>query len=112
DNDVLLAGEDVLDYHLRVELTGRGPRAVPLAEASLRVNGRDLVEPVGLMPGDRLEIGQNGLQLDVEQVAAPEIDGWRFYGKDLGEALIVETCGVGRGDDNQVQLTDDHISRR
>ena len=53
DNDLLLAGEDVLDYHLRIEMTDRGPRAVPLGEASLRVNGRDLSDPVGLVPGDR-----------------------------------------------------------
>jgi hypothetical protein len=26
DNDVLLGGEDVLDYHLRIEMTDRGPR--------------------------------------------------------------------------------------
>ena len=66
DNDLLLAGEDVLDYHLRIEMTDRGPRAVPLGEASLRVNGRDLSDPVGLVPGDSVEVGQSLLGLQAE----------------------------------------------
>ena len=31
DNDLVLAGEDVLDYHLRIEVGVRGPQAFPWA---------------------------------------------------------------------------------
>lgn len=113
DNDVLLAGEDVLDYHLRIEMTDRGPRAVPLAEASLRVNGVDLAQPVGLMPGDRLDIGQSVVDVDAELVQPPEADGWRLHAT-TGDAdyALDGILGIGRGDDNELQIADDHVSRR
>jgi pSer/pThr/pTyr-binding forkhead associated (FHA) protein len=111
DNDVLLAGEDVLDFHLRLEMTGRGPRALPLAEASLRVNARDLANAVGLIPGDRLQIGQNELEVDLELVHPPEADAWHLHDLHGSERVIAGACGVGRGDDNAIRLDDDHISR-
>jgi len=109
---VLLAGEDVLDYHLRIELRDRGPRAVPLAEASLRVNDRDLAAEIGLMPGDRLTIGQNELEVEVDVGDAPRADGWHLHGGGSGNFALEGICGVGRGETNQVRLDDDHISRR
>lgn len=112
DNDVLLAGEDVADYHVRIELTDRGPRALPLAEASLRVNGRDLVQGVGLMPGDALEIGQTVLEVDVDVLHPPEASRWRLHGGGGQVYDLGDVCAVGRGEANQVQLADDHISRR
>lgn len=112
DNDVLLAGEDVLDYHLRIEMTDRGPRAIPLAEASLRVNGRDLAQGVGLMPGDRLDIGQTAVTVDAELVHAPEADRWGLYPNGEGPShSLVETLTVGRGGDCGITIADDHISR-
>ncbi len=111
DNDVLLAGEDVLDYHLRIEMTDRGPRAIPLGEASLQVNGQDLTQAVGLMPGDRLLIGQNELILDAEPMAPPEADQWRLHSSTGFELTIQGICGVGRGEDNELHLEDDHVSR-
>jgi len=112
DNDVLLAGEDVLDYHLRIEMTDRGPQAVPLAEASLRVNGRDLASEVGLMPGDRLDIGQSQMEVDVELVHPPEADRWSLHGSRNGGVRTLDgVCRVGRGEDNDLELQDDHVSR-
>ena len=32
DNDLVFAGEDVLDYHLLIEATNRGPRVYPLGD--------------------------------------------------------------------------------
>lgn len=113
DNDVLLAGEDVLDYHLRIEMTDRGPRAVPLAEASLRVNGLDLAQVVGLMPGDRLDIGQSEVLVEAELVDPPEADAWRLHARGDRDGMALEdTVGVGRSDDNALAIDDDHVSRR
>ncbi len=111
DNDLLLAGEDVLDYHLRIEMSDRGPRAIPLGEASLRVNGQDLAHPVGLMPGDRLQIGQNEVIVDAELLTPAEADQWRLHSGSGLELTIHGICGVGRGEDNELHLEDDHISR-
>ena len=112
ENDLVLSGEDVLDYHLRLEMTGRGPRATPLGEASLRVGGRDCSEPLGLIPGDRLEIGQNVLELMVETLHPPEADAWRLHAAGDREGREIGTsCAVGRSSDNDLQLAEDHISR-
>jgi pSer/pThr/pTyr-binding forkhead associated (FHA) protein len=113
DNDLVLSGEDVLDYHLRLELTGRGPRAIPLGEASLRVSGRDYSDAVGLMPGDRLEIGQNQLELAVEVRHPAEAEEWHLHpaGGDGSALPLAATCRVGRSAENDLQLDDDHVSR-
>lgn len=113
DNDVLLAGEDVLDYHVRIEMTDRGPRAIPLGEASIRVNGRDLAAAVGLMPGDALVIGQSAVAVEAELVDGPEADAWHLHNSVAGERWAVLTrLGVGRDTDNELQVEDDHVSRR
>src|SRR5690606_26687162 len=104
-------GEDVLDYHLRIELGDRGPRALPLGEASLRVNGRDLAHGVGLMPGDRLEVGQHVLELTFEPAGPPQAEAWWLCGQG-GEHALVDEAGVGRGEDNAIRIPEDHISRR
>jgi len=112
DNDLVLAGEDVLDYHLRIEVGARGPKALPLGAASLRLNGVDLTEAVGLVPGDRLEIGQETLVVEVERNADPEADEWRLHGASGGSAYPVHgELSVGRGETSGLQLRDDHISR-
>ncbi|MEQ8783546.1 MAG: FHA domain-containing protein [Roseibium album] len=112
DNDLLFAGEDVLDYHLRIEMTDRGPRAIPLAEASLRVNGVDLAQPVGLMPGDQLDIGQSHVDVAAELVQPAEARGWRLYAAGGGEVYDLEDpLTVGRSDDSTLRIPDDHISR-
>ncbi|MFU8817494.1 MAG: FHA domain-containing protein, partial [Pseudomonadales bacterium] len=112
ENDLVLSGEDVLDYHLRLESTGRGPRAIPLGEASLRVNGSDRGGPLGLMPGDRLEIGQSLLELTLDVLHPPEADEWRLHAAGDADGLpIRDACTVGRSGDNDLQLEEDHISR-
>jgi hypothetical protein len=113
DNELLLAGEDVLDYHLRIEPTDRGPWVVPLGEATLRVNGVDRGAALGLMPGDTLHIGQTEITLQVETLHPPEADAWRLIAARDGEGRPVEgALQIGRGEDNDLVLLDDHISRR
>ena len=63
DNDVIVAGEDVLDYHLRLEAGERGVSVVPLASATYSLNGRETDARAGLLPGDRLGVGGTQLQL-------------------------------------------------
>ena len=60
DNDVMVPGEDVLDYHLRLEPTSRGITAHPLGEATLTVNDHHYSEARGLIEGDELTIGHHG----------------------------------------------------
>jgi pSer/pThr/pTyr-binding forkhead associated (FHA) protein len=113
DNDLLLAGEDVLDYHLRLELTDRGPWVVPLGEATLRVNGESRRDGMGLMPGDVLEIGQTPVTVQVDIVHPPEADTWRLHGQGSADGVpLGAVCRVGRGDDCDLVLHDDHVSRR
>ena len=66
DNDLVVAGEDVLDFHIRIEPTERGLKVIPLGEASLILNGADFSEPVGLVVGDRIQVGQNDIDFAVE----------------------------------------------
>ena len=112
DNDLLLAGEEVLDYHLRIEMTDRGPRAVPLGDASLRVNDRDLAEPVGLVPGDVVDVGQSRLVVEAELMGPPEAQAWHLYGHGPGEAVLVDdVLSIGRHEDNALTIPDGHVSR-
>ncbi len=113
DNDLMVAGEDVLDFHLRVEPTDRGARAFPLGEASLMVNGTDWADPVDLVVGDRLQVGVTEIGISAERLLPPQADEWWLHA-DRDESIYKVTgpLGVGRADDNEVLLMDDHISRR
>jgi pSer/pThr/pTyr-binding forkhead associated (FHA) protein len=113
DNDLIVAGEDVLDFHLRLEPTDRGARAFPLGEASLTINDGDWAEPVELIPGDRLLVGQSELVIVAEPRPPPQADEWWLYA-DREESIykVTGTLVVGRGDDNEILLLDDHISRK
>jgi len=113
DNDLMVAGEDVLDFHLRIEPTERGARAYPLGEASLIVNGQDQADPVGLVAGDVLTVGVSGIRIDARRLGRPQADEWWLHA-DRDESIykVTGTLGAGRGDDNEILLLDDHISRR
>lgn len=112
DNDVIVAGEDVLDYHLRLEPTERGPRVHPLGEASLIVNDRHYSEPRGLVAGDRLVVGQNVLGVGVSRLHPAEADSWALHGEGAqGVHAIAGQLSVGRGEDSDLTIDDDHVSR-
>jgi pSer/pThr/pTyr-binding forkhead associated (FHA) protein len=117
DNDLVIAGEDVLDYHTRIDVSPRGPVAVPLGDALLYLNRNLLDQPTGLMPGDRLEIGQSlvELELDLEPdgSAAPEADAWRICPPgDASGIAVAAVVRVGREPGSDLLLTDLHASRR
>ena len=111
DNDVLLSGEDVLDYHLRLETTSRGPRAIALGEASLRVNGQERADGWGIMPDDVLEVGQNVLTVAARPESGDGPGYWRLHGPGGVIQTLGELCRVGRSEGNELQIQDDHVSR-
>jgi pSer/pThr/pTyr-binding forkhead associated (FHA) protein len=117
DNDLVIAGEDVLDYHVRIDVSPRGPVAVPLGDALLYVNRNLLDQPTGLMPGDRIEIGQSLLELELDpepdDTAAPEADAWRICPPGDPKGIsILDVVRVGREPGSDLRLTDLHASRR
>jgi len=113
DNDLMVAGEDVLDFHLRLEPSERGARAFPLGEASLIVNGSDWDEPVDLVAGDRLQVGSSELVISAERTGEPQADEWWLHA-DREESIykVTGTLDAGRSDENEILLLDDHISRK
>jgi pSer/pThr/pTyr-binding forkhead associated (FHA) protein len=112
DNDLIVAGEDVLDFHLRLEPTDRGARAFPLGEATLTLNGADWAEPVDLIAGDVLSVGQAEIRLSAERTGRPQADQWWLHA-DHDESIykLTDCLNVGRSDENEILLLDDHISR-
>ncbi len=113
DNDLVVAGEDVLDFHIRIEPTERGLKVIPLGEASLTLNGADYSDPVGLVVGDRIQVGQNDIGFTVTPLFESEADEWRLCADlDATTHKLTGCVGVGRGDDNEIVLLDDHVSRR
>ncbi|MCZ6711138.1 MAG: FHA domain-containing protein [Gammaproteobacteria bacterium] len=112
DNDVVVAGEDVLDYHLRVEPTSRGLKVYPLGEASLKLNDQNYSETRGLVIGDVLLVGQSELVVIAKPVNPPQADEWWLYGEgERNVHRVVAEMVIGRGEDSDLLLLDDHVSR-
>lgn len=116
DNDVIVAGEDVLDYHLRLERSPRGVIAHPLLDATLQLNGTTVSEPIGLAPGDVLELGSTRVPVQIEPATTPsETMEWRLIpisAPEPGATLSEERTLVGRSEQCGLVIADDHISRR
>ena len=100
DNDIVVAGEDVLDFHLRIEVGERGPVAIPLGEATMTVNGEERSLPLPLGVGDTLSIGQSVMQLGMEVERASLIDGWSLVSSEgMHCAALQADVLVGRSAD-------------
>ena len=111
DNDIVLAGEDVFEYHARLELTPRGPALVELGGAVVLVNDKPIEGSTGLAPGDRISIGQYTLIL-VDDGASGSIENWKM--KSLETEQVIELANdvlIGRGEDCNLQINESHISR-
>lgn len=111
DNDLVVAGEDVRDYHARLELTSRGPRIFPLGDANLLVDDVAVEHFRGLMPGDTLMMGQHQLTLISEQ-PEPTIH-WALHAPGGAEShpLSAAQLTLGRGDSCDMQILEGHVSR-
>lgn len=110
DNDLVIAGEDVRDYHARLELSARGPRIRPLDGANLMVGDVPVDDYRGIMPGDRLVIGHHELMLAAEPPAATF--HWALYGPDgLAKFTLGADSLVGRGEECDLAIPEGHVSR-
>lgn len=111
DNDLVVAGEDVRDYHARLELTPRGPRVFPLEDANLLVDDVAVEDFRDLMPGDTLVMGQHQLTLISEQ--SEQSIHWALHSPDASEGhkLSGPLLTIGRGDSCNLQILEGHVSR-
>jgi pSer/pThr/pTyr-binding forkhead associated (FHA) protein len=110
DNDLVIAGEDVRDFHIRIETGDRGPRVIALGAATVHLN-RVAVDAVrGMKPGDELIIGHHRLRLELE--SPPLVGAWKLHrvGDSRGIA-IAPKLSVGRATDCDLQLVEGHVSR-
>jgi pSer/pThr/pTyr-binding forkhead associated (FHA) protein len=110
DNDVVIAGEDVRDFHVRIETTDRGPRVIVLDGATAHIDDAPIDGYAGMQPGAELILGQHRLRLDAQCSTPP--CGWRLH--RVGDAIgvqVTEHFGVGRATDCDLQLVEGHVSR-
>lgn len=111
--DFIVPGSGVQDEHASIVPDRRGPRVQPALGASVMINGRRLDRPVGIMPGDRLELGDEVLEFMAVATEPPEADVWQIFGVDGAPPVKLEnTLCVGRGADSDIRLRDLHASRR
>jgi pSer/pThr/pTyr-binding forkhead associated (FHA) protein len=112
DNDLVVAGEDVRDYHARLELTPRGPRIFPLEDANLLVDDVAVEHFRDLMPGDTLVMGQHQLTLISEQ--SEQSIHWALHAPKASEGhqLSGTLLTIGRGDSCDLQILEGHVSRQ
>lgn len=112
DNDLIVAGEAVADFHARLARADRGLMVASIAESPIRINGRTIERPTGVAPGDVIEIGHSDLLVEQSGESDPGFS-WQLVGEgegsvvDLGDELL-----IGRGDDCDLVLADTHVSRR
>ena len=111
DNDVVIAGEDVRDFHVRIETSERGPRVIVLDGATAHVDQRPVEGFCGMRPGAELVLGQHRLRLEAE-TSAP-VCGWKLHRVGDGVGVAIDsTLSVGRATDCDLQLVEGHVSRR
>ncbi len=112
DNDIVIAGEDVADFHVRISLDDRGPELIPLGRATVNVNGHEHDAPIRVMIGDTIGIGVETIQVGVEQeVSDIQIHGWKLVPEAGLEIEISGETSVGRSEEAGITLNDTHVSR-
>ena len=112
ENDLMVPGEDVSDYHARIDLSERGPVVIPLGNATVSVNGREGVTPVGRILGDVLGVGQVTLQVGIEAETAADAESWALYPSDASDGYAIEgEMTIGRAEGTDICLNDEHVSR-
>jgi pSer/pThr/pTyr-binding forkhead associated (FHA) protein len=115
DNDIIVPGEDVNDFHARLDITERGPILIPLGSSTISVNGQEYIKPVQVMLGDVIGIGQATMQIGVEVEArsGAEADSWRLHAENGGGDFPIQgEVLVGRSDKMDISIPKEHVSRK
>ncbi|MEM9622818.1 MAG: FHA domain-containing protein [Pseudomonadota bacterium] len=112
ENDLVVPGEDVNDYHVRIDQSDRGPVFIPLGEATLNVNGHEYAAPVQVVIGDVVGVGQITIQIGVEIEQHSAAQSWTIHAEAGDQSyLLGGEIAVGRSEDAQISIRDEHISR-
>jgi pSer/pThr/pTyr-binding forkhead associated (FHA) protein len=114
DNDFVVAGEDVSDFHARVEVDMRAVRLVPLAGCVVQLGDRVLTDPYGMMPGDRFALGLHWVRLELDTDAPLDVElRWALVSRRGQRWPIAATdLVVGRGIECGLRITSGHVSRQ
>jgi pSer/pThr/pTyr-binding forkhead associated (FHA) protein len=111
--DLIATGTGVQDQHATIVPDRRGPLIQPVSGAAVMINGRRHDRLVGVMPGDRLELGDALLEFVAVPSGTPEANAWHIYGVDGTPPVQLEgTLRIGREGVSDIQLRDLHASRR
>jgi pSer/pThr/pTyr-binding forkhead associated (FHA) protein len=111
DNDLVIGGEDMRDFHVRIDTSERGPRVIALGAGTVHVNHAALTTSAGMKPGDELVLGHHRLRLVIESDESP--CRWKLFRVgDADGVSITDGLRVGRANDCNLRLMQGHISRR
>lgn len=112
ENDIVIPGEDVADFHLRVATDERGPEVIPLGQATVNVNGYEHDSPVRIIVGDVVGIGAETLKVGVEEEFSEfDIHGWHLV-SEAGSVVPVDAeMTFGRIEEADITIDDPHVSR-
>ena len=112
DNDIVIAGEDVADFHVRVSVSDRGPELIPLGQATVNVNGYEHDTPVRVIIGDIIGIGADSIQVGIEEeVSEFHVEAWRLVPEVGSDITIEHELTIGRSDEATITIADSHVSR-
>ena len=112
DNDIVIAGEDVADFHVRVSISDRGPELIPLGQATVNVNGYEHDTPVCVIIGDIIGIGADSIQVGIEEeVSEFQVEAWRLVPEVGSDITIEHELTIGRSDEATITIADSHVSR-
>ena len=111
DNDVVIAGEDVRDFHARIEVHARGPRVTPIDGATVHVDDAPVGEPIGVMPDEEIVLGQHRLRV---LAAGQRPRGhWALHEPGSTDGIVIgPELLVGRAEECGLRILEGHISRR
>ena len=107
----MVPGEDVADFHLRIEITDRVPVLVPLGSATFNINGVETNEPIRTIVGDVVTVGQATMQIGFEVEMEGTHYEWLLVADSGEETPIIGEIAVGRAIGADVTINDAHISR-
>lgn len=113
DNEIVVAGEDVNDFHVRFEVTERGPVVIPVGSATVNVNGVETANPIQLIVGDMLTVGSQTMQIgfEVETAQPANVTAWALVAKDGSSHPLSGHITLGRASSADVVVADEHVSR-